>query len=682
MDDEELSLRKSKPRHSQGSPRTGKSPNTSDSFVRARPRTGRFNARGRGRVALSHIKGPDAMIEGGMKFRSQRVIVKVRVVPMRGGKSRAAYAHLKYLQRDGTDVVREVGEDGRTTERESKGLLYSAYENEADQNEFIERGEKSFRGRGDKHQFRVIISPETGADMGDLKPFTRDLMRQMEKDLNTRLDWVAVNHYDTAHPHTHVVIRGATDDGKILNIAGDYISKGIRGRARELATQYLGHKSEWEVMQDRASEVRMERFTILDKALQALEIKGGGEVDLRPGTFETIPTLMGEGINRHLLIGRIKHLRDMSLAHEFETGKWHLRPEMPHTLTMLGERGDIIKSVHRAMKKHGIDRKAILHNEPLREEVIGRVIDKRLARDELSGRLRLTVDGVDGKVHMVEVSGTTRAGEARIGAIVRIEPHKLRQVDKTISERVDHGIYNQSAHLKDMQESMGDRAEGHIEVHVRRLKALEAAGIVQEKLTGLWQLPKDFEERALGYDRNKRRGAKVVVLSQYSLKVQLGSEGRTWLDDVQRGFKPDGWKAAGYMQGYGLEMYNAVANRQAWLIEQGLAERVGTDKLEFRKGFREMLRRREVQRVGTARAAEAGKQFKEQIPHMRIDGKYTEKLELKSGPHALIETERAFYLVPWRDAIEKYRGREITGRSSGAGGISWELGGRTRGLGR
>jgi hypothetical protein len=100
MDDEELSLRKSKPRHSQGAPRTGKSPNMSGSFVRARPRTGRFNARGRGRVALGNIKGPDAMIEGGMKFRSQRVIVKVRVVPMRGGKSRAAYAHLKYLQRN------------------------------------------------------------------------------------------------------------------------------------------------------------------------------------------------------------------------------------------------------------------------------------------------------------------------------------------------------------------------------------------------------------------------------------------------------------------------------------------------------------------------------------------------------------------------------------------------------
>jgi len=383
-----------------------------------------------------------------------------------------------------------------------------------------------------------------------------------------------------------------------------------------------------------------------------------------------------------LLIGRVKHLRDMGLAHEFETGQWNLRPEMPGTLTMLGERGDIIKSVHRAMKRHGIDRKAVLHNEPLREDVIGRVIDKRLARDELSGRLRLTVDGVDGKVHMVEVSGTTRAGEARIGSIVRIEPHKLRPVDKTISERAAHGIYNAHTHLSEAQETMHSRAEGHIEVHVRRLKALQAAGIVEEKLTGLWQIPKDFEAQALSYDRGKRRGAKLALLSQYSLEVQLASDGCTWLDDIQRGFKPDGWKAAGYMQGYGLEMYNAIAGRQAWLIEQGLAERAVDDKLAFTRGFREVLRRREVERVGQQRASETGKQFKEQIPHMRIDGKYTERIELKSGPHAVIERQRAFYLVPWRDAIEKYRGREITGRSSGAGGISWELGGRTRGLGR
>ena len=52
MSEDDFLIGKRKARHSQGSPRTGKSPNTSGSFVRARPRTGCFNARGRGRVAF------------------------------------------------------------------------------------------------------------------------------------------------------------------------------------------------------------------------------------------------------------------------------------------------------------------------------------------------------------------------------------------------------------------------------------------------------------------------------------------------------------------------------------------------------------------------------------------------------------------------------------------------------
>ena len=33
-------------------------------------------------------------------------------------------------------------------------------------------------------------------------------MRRMAEDLDTTLDWVAVDHHDTGHPHTHIVLRG------------------------------------------------------------------------------------------------------------------------------------------------------------------------------------------------------------------------------------------------------------------------------------------------------------------------------------------------------------------------------------------------------------------------------------------------------------------------------------------
>src|SRR5438552_5887455 len=46
---------------------------------------------------------------------------------------------------------------------------------------------------------RNSLSPQGGR-----RTTTRDLMRQMETDLGTKLDWIAVDHHNTGHPHTHI----------------------------------------------------------------------------------------------------------------------------------------------------------------------------------------------------------------------------------------------------------------------------------------------------------------------------------------------------------------------------------------------------------------------------------------------------------------------------------------------
>ena len=203
-------------------------------------RTGRFNARGRGAKVVASFARQS--VDGGWqrdsagRFRARRVVVKARVVRLnpqgsgargpnvRGTMSRAVDAHLRYLERDG------VTRDGE------RGKAYSAFENEADGKAFVERG------REDRHQFRFIVAPEDATEMADLRGLTRDLMRQMELDLATRLDWIAVDHHNTGQPHTHIIVRGVLDDGRILNIAGDYIAHGIRHRASELVTRELGHQ--------------------------------------------------------------------------------------------------------------------------------------------------------------------------------------------------------------------------------------------------------------------------------------------------------------------------------------------------------------------------------------------------------------------------------------------------------
>jgi type IV secretory pathway VirD2 relaxase len=103
--------------------------------------------------------------------------------------------------------------------------VYGPGTDEADGKAFIERG------REDRHQFRFIVAPEDGHELSDLRAFTREIMGQMEQDLGTRLDWIGVNHRNTGHPHSHVLVRGRDDTGKDLIIAQDYITDGVRLRA-------------------------------------------------------------------------------------------------------------------------------------------------------------------------------------------------------------------------------------------------------------------------------------------------------------------------------------------------------------------------------------------------------------------------------------------------------------------
>jgi hypothetical protein len=139
---------------------------------------------------------------------SRRVIVKASIVRLSGKGAAAAAAHLGYLQRDGTT------RDGE------RGTLYGRDEDAVDAKAF------QGRGAGDRHQFRFIVSPEDGDQYEDLKPLTRRLMERTEQDLGTKLDWVAVDHFNTGHPHTHILVRGKDDRGKDLVIAKDYMTRG------------------------------------------------------------------------------------------------------------------------------------------------------------------------------------------------------------------------------------------------------------------------------------------------------------------------------------------------------------------------------------------------------------------------------------------------------------------------
>ena len=185
-----------------------------------------------------------------------------RVVRHHGRRFRSAplSKHVTYLKREG--VTRD-GQDAR---------MFDARSDDADSKAFAERCE------GDRHHFRFIVSPEDAAEMADLREFTRELMSEAERDLDTKLDWIAVDHWNTDNPHVHLLIRGRADDGKDLVISRAYISRGFRDRAAERVTLELGPRREIEIRSALDREVEAERWTSLDRALRDLADEGGSSI--------------------------------------------------------------------------------------------------------------------------------------------------------------------------------------------------------------------------------------------------------------------------------------------------------------------------------------------------------------------------------------------------------------------
>jgi type IV secretory pathway VirD2 relaxase len=344
---------------------------------------------GRGRVASVRA---NHLLTG----RSRLVTVKARVV-RHTARSAPLGAHLGYLRREG------VTRDGE------KARLFGPETEDVDPKGFAERYEK------DRHHFRFIVSPEDAADMADLKGFARELVGRMEKDFGTRLDWVADDHWNTQHPHIHIIVRGVADDGKDLVISRDYIKDGMRARAQDLVSQEMGPRTDRDIQLALERQVEAERWTQLDRQL----VRDAG----RHGVIDLAPDPERQPDQFHALkVGRLRRLESLGLAHQVGPGQWTMDEAAETTLRELGERGDIIKRIHRSLAERGIERATanyVLAGESLDVPVIGRLVDRGLD-DELKGTAYAVVDGVDGRTHHIKLPDLDAAGDGAPGSIVEL----------------------------------------------------------------------------------------------------------------------------------------------------------------------------------------------------------------------------------------------------------------------
>ncbi len=579
-------------------------------------------------------------------FRARRVIIKSRIVKLAGKGFAAARAHLRYVERDGT--TRDGG----------RGQLYGPDADKVDGKAWLDKAQ------GDRHQFRFIVSPEDGAEYEDLKPLTRRLMARMEEDLGTKLDWVAVDHFNTGHPHTHIILRGLDERGKDLIIAREYITQGMRERAAELVDLDLGPRTTDAIQDKLRGEVDQERLTSIDRTL--LRDADAGRL---------VSSGSNEAFDQTVRMGRLRKLERLGLADQMGAATWRLAPGLADTLKRMGERGDIIRTMQRAFAARG--QAPVVSDQAIYEPaaagarpLLGRVIERGLS-DELNDRHYLLVEATDGRTHYVEIGRGENVEPHASGAIVRIEPVAvgLRDADRTVATvaAANGGRYDVDAHLRHDPSA----TEAFAETHVRRLEAMRRlTGGVAREADGTWIIVPGHLDRAAAYEaaRAKDRPVAVETLSPQPLEKLVGAEAATWLDRELVARQPAPLRDAGF----GRDARDAQMRRRQWLIAQGFAEEAGGGTV-YRPGMIADLQRREVLRVGAQLSRELGMPFVESESGARVNGIYRRPVDTMSGRYALVEKSREFTLVPWRPVLERHIGKSVSGMLRGEG-ISWNFG--------
>lgn len=274
-----------------------------------------------GAVRAGRGSAAAAMARHSAHAGQRRAVVTVHIAPAGTGGHAAFTRHLAYIQREGS------APDG------SRSPLYGRDGAPADAGAFGKRA------RQDARQFRLVVSPEDGALVKDLTGFTARLMDRAEKDLGIRLDWVAVNHHDTAFPHVHIVIRGGSRSGGLI-IDRNYLTHGFRQRAREELTLELGRRRQRDITAGLSLDTGRAAFTALDGELLRAAPAGRLDLSAPPGVLDRFSAAAR--------IRRLTGLRQLGLATHVFASRWQLKEGWDRALQALGRRTEILETLVRA----------------------------------------------------------------------------------------------------------------------------------------------------------------------------------------------------------------------------------------------------------------------------------------------------------------------------------------------
>lgn len=564
----------------------------------------------------------------------RRVLVKARIVKMNAQGKKAMMLHINYIEREG------VERDG------SKGHLYGQ-DQRFNREEFIQTIDL------ENNQFRFIVSPEDAHDF-DLTQFTQELMKRVQKDLGRQVQWAAVNHFNTDNPHTHIVIRGVDKNGQEIRIDREYISNGIRNRAAQLSTEWLGQRTILEIEEQLRQEVRKERLTSLDKQIE--KSLDGNEFDLAQFKQKNISKTPDK-----LIRLRLDTLGKLGLAQLIDHQRWQLKKDWQKVLKALGERGDIIKGMFRELGGETAHYRVYDKNAPEPEKIQGRIVAKGLS-DELYDRQYVLIESPAGKAWHVELDSHLSIADYRVNDLVSLDVNSeshLKPSDRHIEmiANANDGLYTVQSHLNHLKTSTIEingqtiSAQDFVQAHVKRLQKLSKLKLAKERLDGSWQVAIHLTEKLKELDqKNPQKVLRIEVDTSMSLTEQKRYIGRTWLDR----FTDPASQVSLATSGLGARVREAVKERVK------LLERLNIDPADPSRA--KQLDRLQLQNVQSQEKNKTGRQFVSLTEDKPLNGVLVMLTPEKNGKRfTRIDSidQQSFALVPWHRSHESLMNKEV-----------------------
>lgn len=620
------------------------------------PKLGRIRSRGsfKPKGMRAYLKGArkrPSKTGGGRRSTAfagaRRVMIKARVHRLSGSGAGTQRAHISYLERDGAGKDKEPAE------------FYDDVSEGLDGQDWLKEH------ADDRHHFRFIVSPEDGERLQELKPFIRDLVSQMEIDLETKLDWIAVDHFNTEHPHTHIVMSGMRDDGKDLVISKDYLSHGMRERGSAFLTRELGLQTEAELVAKLERETALRKVTRMDRILMR-EMDRNGEVN-----FDNLRR------NRPYYQKRLHTLRSMGLARHQSGGKWSVEDQLDVALNALEKSDTIAVRIGRAVRGAGLDRVSAHEQGPFKydEAVHGRLL-KVGYDNELMDRRYAIVDGLEGRVHHFDL-GTGYPKDLKPGDMLEIKPRSpgALRLDQTIADVAaqNRGIYSLTQH----EQSNPKVAAKHLAMIENRIAALDRAGLVQRFHGESYSIGTDFIDRVdEHFAKTAKRSPHIIrKIEGRVFETQVRAFGETWLDHQLAGQAVEPIGGAGL----GGDVRSAMDERMRRHFQRGIV--TDRDASELNENHLKLLQKEGMLHASLDIAKETGLAYRAIEPGDRIEGVFKRIHQTEHAKFAVIDRGHEFSLVPWKRNLERLKDRRIEITMSRSRDIAWRLG-RTRGLSR